>query len=545
MEKIAPLARPEAPSAPPPPFNLAGSLLLACLVTALVAIGGGLLARFQPLWRPGFLTAACFLVAVEASLVRYRMLRGQHLEVGALSYLAAELFSLAVLMRAAASLGAGLDSAPEQLALWVRSPLDALDTPFLLCFALGAAVALVVRGGLRELAELDPRHDVLWGGKGLEADFYRAETEQRERESLTRIGAGLAWGAVAALVALTGQVLSFERLGAPPLPLAPASGLAGIAYLVCGVLLYSRARLGLLRSRWQRDDALIEAAVPARWRRASVALVLAVAIVGLALPSGYGAELLGVAQGGMIAVLNVLSLLALFFGAIAIGVLGLALTVPALILALLTGGGAPAPPVPAVVPTPVRPPPPPPPVDPPIAPGVIFWACVLILALYALWTVLRRQAWAVALAARVRSGLLAPLLGWLGRLWGSLSGYALAVGEAVAERLRRPPPPPARPARPRLSRLDPAGLVRYFYSSALEWARRGGMGRRDTETPYEYGARLRSRIPDSADEVDALTDAYVTAAYAPRTPSDEDARRARGVWARLKRALRALRGEGR
>lgn len=536
MEHSRPLARPAPPPAPPPPLNLAGTLLLAGLTTALVAVGAGLVARFAPGWRPGFITAACLLVAVEAALVRYRMLSGRHLEVGALRYLAAEIFSLAVLMRAAASLGLGLDAAPGQAARWLRAPLDALDGAFLACFVVGLAVAAVVRGGLRGLAALEPRGPAPQE-RGLEADFFRAGEERGERAALGRIAAGLGWGAVLALLALTLQVVSFERLGGPTLPLAPAPAVGGVVYLICAVLLYSRARLGLLRAGWVRDGASVDAAVARRWRWGSAGLVLAVALAGLALPRGYGAELLAAAQGGMFATVNLLSLVALFFGALAVGVLGLALTIPALILALLTGGAAaPVPPAGPLVPPPV-PPRPPPPAEPPLAPGVIFWVCVAILAAYALWTVLRRQEWAVAAARRLREGALAPLLGWLRRLWGGAAGLARAAGEAVAERLRRPPPPP-RPPRASLRGRSPGELVRYFYRSTLARAERGGLLRRRDETPYEYGAKLRAELPEAAEDVDALTDAYVAASYAPRPATDDEARRARGLWARVRRALR-------
>jgi hypothetical protein len=540
MQQSQPMARPAPPPAPspapPPPFNPAGALLLAGLTTALVAIGGGLFARFTPAWRPDFVTAACLLVAVEAALVRYRMLSGRHLEAGALRYLAAEFFALAVLMRVAASLSLGVESIRAQAALWLRDPLAALDPPFATCFALGLAVALIVRGGLRGLAVLEARGPAP-AERGLDADFFRADLDQRERQALGRIAAGLGWGAVLALLALTVQSLSFERLGAPALPLAPAAAVGGVAYLVCAVLLYSRARLGLMRARWTRDGAAVDPAVAGRWRWGSAGLVLAVALAGLALPRGYGADLLAAAQGGLFTTVNLLSLVALFLGALAVGAIGILLTIPALILALLTGTSlGPITPAAPLPPPPVRQPPAPP-GAPPIAPGIIFWACVALLAAYALWTVLRRQAWAVALARRLRDGALAPVLGWLRGLWAGASRYAHAVGEAVSERLRRPAAPPHAP-RPRLRGLGPGELVRYFYRSTLARAARGGLARRRDETPYEYGAKLRARLPETADEVDQLTDAYVAAAYAPRPSSDEDARRARGWWARIRRALR-------
>jgi hypothetical protein len=391
---------------------------------------------------------------------------------------------------------------------------------------------------MRELAALEPRATPGPRETGIAADTLRAAEEGRESEALGYIASRLGWGAVLALLALTAQMVDLRRLGAPAPVLAPAAGLAGVVYLICGMLLYSRARLGLLRARWQRDEATVAPAVLRRWRAASVGLVLLVVVAGLLLPRSYGEGVVDVARAGMLALLSVVSLLALFFGAIAMGVLGLALTIPALILALLTGGFERSTPQPPVLP----PQPPPaaagPPGEPPLAPGVVFWICVAILAGYALWTVLRRQEWAVAAAQRLRAGLLAPLLAWLGWLWAGAAGYARAVGAAVAERLRPPPPRPRPTPRPRLRRLGPGGLVRYFYAATLERAARGGIGRRRAETPYEYGEKLRGHLPAAADDVDRLTDAYLAATYAPRPTTEAEAAEARGVWRRLRRALR-------
>ena len=544
MQKTQPFVLPAVPPVQAaPPFNLVGSLLLAGLTTALVALGAGVVARVLPGWRLGFLVAACFLVAIEAALVRYRMLGGRHLAAGAWRYLAAELFALALLMRLAAILGHSLDTLPERLRLWARSPLAALDSEFLAHLAVGLLVALAVRAGLRGLAALDPRPAARAPEAGLDGDFFRATEARYEHETVAQLASGLTWGGVFALLALAGQVLNVERLGGPALPLAPVAGFAGVAYLICALLLYSRARLGLLRARWQRDETIVDSAVLRRWRWASVGLVLAVALLGLLLPTGYGGGLLDAARGAMLTLINLASLVALFFAALAIGALGLALTIPALILALLTGAAGPPGPGAPVVPKPLPPPPAPLPSEPPLAPGLIFWACVAVLAVYALWIVLRRQGWAVAAAAQLRAGLLAPLLAWLQRLWAGAAGYARIVGDAVAERLRRPEPAPHSTARTRPRQPGPGGLVRFFYSSMLARAARGGLGRRHDETPYEFGAQLREHLPEAAEEIDRLTDSYVATAYGPRPTPPEQASVARRAWQQIRRVMRALRKE--
>jgi hypothetical protein len=258
MQKTQPLARPAPSLAVVGPLNLAGALLLACLLTALVAIGSGLAVRVLPDWRPGYLTAACFLVAVEAALVRYRMQLGRHFELGALRYLAAELFALVALMRAVSLLSRGPVDLAATVEGWVRAPLSSLDGAFLSCLAVGALVALLARAGMGELAALEPRATPRPRETGIAADTLRAAEEGRESEALGFIASRLGWGAVLALLALTAQMVDLDRFGVPAPALSPAVGLAGVVYLTCGVLLYSRARLGLLRARWQREETAVE-----------------------------------------------------------------------------------------------------------------------------------------------------------------------------------------------------------------------------------------------------------------------------------------------
>lgn len=543
MQKSSPLARPALSLLAVPPLNLTGALLVAGLLSALVGIFSGLLVRFVPAWRPAYLIVACFVVAIEAALVRYRMLQRRHFEIGALRYLAAELFALAVGMRAVALLSLGPANLMATAQAWVRSPFAALDAVFLGCFFLGLLVAVITRAAMHELGMLDLRSPGPRAEFQIDADFYRAELDARERVAVSRIAAWTGWGGAAALAALAAQAVDVTRLTGPALALPPAVALAGCLYLVCAVLLYSRARLGLLSARWHRDEVAVEPAIAGRWRWFSTALVAVVAILGLLLPSSYGDGVVQLARTAFLALLSIASLTALLLGAVAMGALGIALLVPALLLALIAGGpqvGQPLPPPPLV--PPVSRPGERIPTEPPLAPGVIFWICMAILAAYAIWTVLRRQEWARVVVARLRGGGLAPLLAWLSRAWVGARGYASKVGEAIAERLRRPPAEPATPRRPRprLGRMAPGERVRYFYTSTLRRAARVGLARRAADTPGEYGVRLRSQLPMAADDIERLTDAYLAAVYAPRPTSPEEAAAARGPWSRLRRSLRGL-----
>ncbi|MBC8076801.1 MAG: DUF4129 domain-containing protein, partial [Chloroflexales bacterium] len=66
-----------------------------------------------------------------------------------------------------------------------------------------------------------------------------------------------------------------------------------------------------------------------------------------------------------------------------------------------------------------------------------------------------------------------------------------------------------------------------------------GIGRRRSQTPYEYSADLARRLPELNDDISALTGSFVAAEYGPRPPDPVQTSVARRAWGRLRRVLRA------
>ncbi|MEI7770170.1 MAG: hypothetical protein WCI67_09295, partial [Chloroflexales bacterium] len=320
---------------PKPALDLAAALLLAGLLSSLTAILAGVAARILTSWRPGYIVAACLIVAIESALLRYRMLRDHELIASGLRYLAAELFALAVLMRAVATLSQGLATLPATAQLWLRAPLAAIDGTFFACLLVGLLAGLLMRGAMGELAELEPRGQSRPPDHTIDTDVYRSAAAARQQQALARISTGLAWGGGAALAGLVGQVVNISQINGPPLALSPASGVASMVYLLCATTLYSRARLGLLRARWHLDGSQVEPGVLRGWGRSSAAVILGVALLALFLPNSYGMSLLDTMRGSGILALNVLATIILNIGLLVIALVGLLLSIPALLLALL------------------------------------------------------------------------------------------------------------------------------------------------------------------------------------------------------------------
>jgi hypothetical protein len=68
-----------------------------------------------------------------------------------------------------------------------------------------------------------------------------------------------------------------------------------------------------------------------------------------------------------------------------------------------------------------------------------------------------------------------------------------------------------------------------------------GLGRRSSQTPYEYRNTLTEQFPEARDDLTDLTESFIVATYSPRLTTSADAEHARSAWQRLRRYLRLRR----
>jgi len=78
----------------------------------------------------------------------------------------------------------------------------------------------------------------------------------------------------------------------------------------------------------------------------------------------------------------------------------------------------------------------------------------------------------------------------------------------------------------------PKGAVR-LYASLLGWGRHSGLPYFQTETPAEYGDRLKHRFPVLKGEIEAIIGAFNLEVYGERLPSEEHLAPALLAWKRL------------
>lgn len=514
-------------------FNLRVVFLVALMISSLAAAVSGALQRLFPGWQPMYLVIVCFLIGLEAGIVHYVARSSRLTSIELARYLVPELFVMAVVMRLIASLSIADVSLADDLQRWLYDPLSVFDAAFGAFMVAGVVVGALAHLSMRDLSTL-----ALWLPAHPADDDHRrlAALIAVDRSlALERIGSRFVIGGALLLIALAGEAVNTTSIGGPPRPLAPLSIAASLIYVVSGFVLYSRARLVVLQAKWTQEGAHVAPLVEQRWVRSSWVLILIMVAGAALLPRSYALGLLDTLR----ALLGVLGYALAMIGYVLTWILALILSLPAWILALFAPTGAPAasglPPPPPVSPPSVE-------RDPNLIAALVFWACMLLLAGYALVIVVQRHT--PLLRQPGITALIRALIAWLRSIWRQGASWATLAIRAAEEALRRPSGTSIRQRRMiNLRRLPPRERVRYFYLATLRRAAQCGVERHPSQTPYEYAVRLERALPEAAPDIADLTEVFMTAQYSPQVCTENHVVQARRLWERLRRMLRSGRSK--
>ena len=300
-----------------------------------------------------------------------------------------------------------------------------------------------------------------------------------------------------------------------------------IFYFLIGLVLTSQARLAMLRAQWLFDGVEMPDQLPSRWHRFSLLIVLTIGLLATLLPLGSTWQL------G--AILNVI--LSVLIG-IVLFIVSLFVAAFAWVLALF-GEQQPMPELPTTF-QPAAPPPVLPAIQiPPWLGGAALWLVIAGGVIYLLVFLFGKQG--IDLTRSTLKRVWERLNTLLRRWWGGLGG--LPIGLPGRKRVGVPPVGPLRqPWRfIRLGALSPREQVRYFYLSTVRRAGDQGVVRRPSQTPLEFVRELESTWPEAELDVEALTEAFVTARYDVAEIDTQEARQVKSVWERIKRLLRGQR----
>ena len=509
-------------------YGLVASML-ACAALTIVS----LISRFAPKWQPTYLSALCFIVALDR-LYTYRLFRDwMSLSKEWLTRFGAQAIVLLALTKAMVGLSHGWEAFLTEIPLWQQD----FSTYFFNGETVLALILVVIvwlfSGNFADLLEeIGPEHVQ---SEGLEENIPARKRLVSLFFSLGTILVILT--AVSRLdlyEAFSGQSFSFVEIKIPALS---AGGASTLLYFILGLALLSQTQFISLHIRWTTQQIPVNGGLAKQWAGYSLLFLGLIALLVSLLPTSYGIQPLQ-------ALAYLLNMALSIYLSIGQTILVLFLYLLGLLFRLFGKE-------PPMKSEPVAPPKlPEPPADAgpagigpnwlEIIKTLVFWAIFLGVLFFAIRQYLRQHqevleklrklpgwkflmqvwAWLQSLLTRAKSGLV----------------NAMAAGRERASQLA---------ARPvfgfgfmNLRQLDPRQRIYFFYLALIRRGGEKGLPRSLSQTPDEYAAALQAALPLADEDIHALTQAFVNARYSRQPVQPEQVQRVESAWERIRKALR-------
>jgi hypothetical protein len=522
------------------------SLLIALVVVSLVA---GPILVFQGIWSVYpwyFLLVFCSLVALE-SILTTRWLSRSNQAVSAPAIYAAEIMvALLVLRILTWFIGNNLPSRADLFQI-LRHPEAILDgffivSAFILVFVIIRAQSIT---GLFERLSLDIA-EIKYSKRSGKYVGYREEHAPAftNRQALMgRYYRGWALGGVLLIICAALSTFDFSDLRSGSADLAsfrnllriglrPGMLIALLVYFIGGFWLASEGRLAMLNARWSYEGFQVEKRVSASWRRYSLILLILIAVFAAILPIG--------STIGLSRIIEAIAWVGFAIVGLIVGILS------ALYFLIISGlmpeaevETQPLAPFQDIIP------------DIPqfsattndittLVVGIIFWISLLAVSLvsivyFAKTRDIRFEK--IDLSHWWRSFVL-----WIREMWRNLSRQVDGVTTVLRSRApaidRRLVNTALNWSFVRLSNLSPRDKVRYFYLSTIRRAGDRGVLRQEAQTPSEYLQELTKSWPEITEEIDDLTESFITARYTDQPIKEREVTSARLTWKRIRSVLR-------
>jgi len=492
--------------------------MVGCVLTPIVDI----LRTFLSTWNTTSIFILCALAALEGSyahhLIRTRELRGWDV----LRFRVIEIGMIVIVIKLISLLIYPPTNIVAQFAAWTNNPFAIFDPQTIV----GLFIALIAWHTATTTAEDIADLSRFVFPNEMSGSYISPLQRLNERYFLSGgillAASGVSYTPLADLISLSRPILSNVILNV-------------LIYFVLGLVLLGQARYTALSADWKMREIKVSADIENRWLRYSLILVFIAGAAVIFLPTRYTLNLLDLIS----------TLIAIFFGIIFIiaQIISWLIAIPLTLLIMLIPK---LPPLPFVLPLPpARLPtlPSAPPSDgAEFLRSLIFWAMLIGVASYIIVNYFRERP---ELLEMLRSSkMIRWMRGWwltMQKWWGVIRER---VGARLAEMLRERWLGDAAKRlgdvfnffnlRPR----TPRDQIAYFYLSILQRASQKGFARSETETPYEYEPTLESNLPEAQGDAADLTQTFVEARYSAHVIGEEDIKRAKEIWERVREAMR-------
>jgi hypothetical protein len=309
------------------------------------------------------------------------------------------------------------------------------------------------------------------------------------------------------------------------------------AYFLVALVLFSQVNYDHLRLQWNLQSTRIVGHTHSRWLKRSLALIGLATAVAFLMPTGYTLGLLDTLRQAFDVVDRILTAILYVFNYLLVLLFSL-------IFSLLRGT---EPDKPSVEPNIADFLPPEEAAAPPFYhawnwPAIRMtasWIIAVAVLIVVVYSVLKDNPEFLARARRTRFWQV------IVRLWRDLMERLDRTASIIRKRLPRILPERLRDSRPagragwrtpRLNRMTPRERIRYYYLSILHRTSNVGLGRRPSQTPFEYQRSLAEKLAENEGEIEDLTGAFIEARYSPK-PLDDEPPSAKEAWKRLRETL--------
>jgi hypothetical protein len=173
--------------------------------------------------------------------------------------------------------------------------------------------------------------------------------------------------------------------------------------------------------------------------------------------------------------------------------------------------------------------------------SVFLWGMLIVVVVFALIQFFKQHGGIVPAlqGSRITNWLLLAWQ-WLYRnVEKTRDEFSRLVGagwQSMTSRLDgKPLLPPLRLVLPRS--LDPRRQIYFYYLAMIRRGGEQGIPRQPSQTPAEYAAELEKKLPDSSQDIDSLTGAFIEARYSRVEMDSQKANWVKEIWGRIRRAL--------
>jgi hypothetical protein len=312
-----------------------------------------------------------------------------------------------------------------------------------------------------------------------------------------------------------------------------------LLYFVFGLALLSQSRLVSLQTRWNRQHIPVSSGNMAkRWGIYSLLFFsLLIVIVGF-LPSGDSVGFLSL----LATLLGFLVNIFLLFVQLIVFVIVLVISIPFMLFGKTVPLNDKLPSLLSLVPKPS-----PTPLSATssalwiLVRSVVLWGALIAIVVFSLIWFVKQHGGLLAAVRKTR------FMNWLVIAWQWLSRNAdvarMSLSQAIADGLQnilsrlegnRVIPSPVLI---RFKSLDPRRQIYFFYLAMIRRGGDYGVARKPSQTPSEYSAALEKALPSSEEDVNSITEAFVTARYSRQKIDSAKVNLVKTAWGNIRRVF--------